>query len=123
MFFSFIAFLPREANATDKLENRQSLEKVDDGTTHFQDLNGDNVLGAAKKKPIFKSIVEDFPPLVRFMVGITILLLAPSLSRMCKLPDVVGLIIAGVLFGPFALGLMHREGVIISLGSCKLNLN
>ena len=34
------------------------------------------------------------------MIGMTILLLAPAISRRCKLPDAVGLILAGIIFGP-----------------------
>jgi Kef-type K+ transport system membrane component KefB len=70
--------------------------------------------GPEKGKPL-ADIMKRFPPLAKFMFGMTILLLAPVLARRFKLPDVVGLILAGILFGPYILGLGKGDGPLINV--------
>ncbi len=120
LLFSFFLLVPQKVFAKplsqEDLQQAQEIGKAAE-VDKEEFLNKNNILDAATQKPVFKSPLSDFPPLVRFMVGITILLLAPSLSRRCKLPEVVGLIIAGIIFGPYAFGLMHSEGQVIVIFS------
>lgn len=58
--------------------------------------------------------VETFPVMVRLMIGVTIVMIIPSLSRRCHLPPVVGLIIAGILLGPHVIGMVRHTGPIIA---------
>ncbi len=98
----------------DRFDLQQSAEigdAADKGKEEY--IAKSNILDAAEIKPAKEGIVEKFPPLVKFMIGMTVLLLAPAVSRRFKLPDVVGLIIAGILFGPFVFGLARGEGPII----------
>jgi len=59
-------------------------------------------------------MVNEFPPLVRMMIGLTIMLLAPLVSRRCRMPDVVGLIIAGIVFGPYMIGIGRSEAPVLA---------
>ncbi len=86
------------------------------GEAEAKGKKGD-VLDAVKTLTPAGRFFEKFPPLVRFMAGLTVLLLAPVLARRYKLPDVVGLILAGVIMGPFMLGIWREDGVIISVFS------
>lgn len=59
--------------------------------------------------------VETLPMMVRFMIGITIILLVPSISRRCHLPPVVGLILTGIICGPYCLGMMRHTAPVLSM--------
>jgi Kef-type K+ transport system membrane component KefB len=52
------------------------------------------------------------PPLARFAIGLIIFLLVPVMCRRVRLPAVVGLLAAGVLFGPSGLQLAPRNGEV-----------
>ena len=58
--------------------------------------------------------VEKFPVMVRLMIGITIVLIVPTISRRCHLPPVVGLIITGIILGPHVIGMVRHTGPIIA---------
>lgn len=49
--------------------------------------------------PAIKAFLAGMPPLVRFMMLLSIFLLVPSLSRLLRLPGLVGLVLAGLLLG------------------------
>lgn len=55
-----------------------------------------------------------------FGVLLAVVLLAPLLARLVRLPDVVVLLLAGVAVGPTGLGLLEREGGVVLLGSAGL---
>lgn len=116
-FFILLAcsFFPSYAVfAIDQYDKQEAKEVMNAASVkNAEILDKSDILDAAEKKPLHKSILDKFPPLVRFMIGITILLMAPSISRRFGLPDVVGLILAGILFGPFVFGLAYGEGPLI----------
>lgn len=51
----------------------------------------------------------------RFAIGMALLVLVPQLARRTRLPDVVGLLLGGVLFGPHVLDVFseHRPTVVL----------
>ena len=49
-----------------------------------------------------------------------LVLLAPMLARIAKLPDVVGLLLAGIIVGPHGLGILARDNTIELLGTVGL---
>jgi Kef-type K+ transport system membrane component KefB len=59
--------------------------------------------------------VEKLPLMVKFMVGITIALVIPSISRRCLLPPVVGLIFTGILAGPYVFGLTRHTAPVLAM--------
>lgn len=56
--------------------------------------------------------VPVLPPLARFAVVMLILFTIPPLCRRVRLPGVVGLLAAGVLVGPYGLGLAPRNAEV-----------
>ena len=59
--------------------------------------------------------MESFPMMVRFMIGITIVLIVPSVSRRCHLPPVVGLILTGIICGPYCLGMLRHTAPVLAM--------
>jgi Kef-type K+ transport system membrane component KefB len=47
-------------------------------------------------------------------------LAAPPLARLIRLPDIVGLVLAGTIIGPTGLGLVERAGLVETLGTAGL---
>lgn len=65
----------------------------------------------------------DFPltdPVLIFSVILFIILLAPILLHRLKIPDLIGLILAGALIGPNGLGIMNRDSSIELFGKVGL---
>jgi Kef-type K+ transport system membrane component KefB len=56
-----------------------------------------------------QSQFAQFPPMGRFAIGMALILLVPKLSRRARLPGVVGLLLAGVLFGPHVLDVFSEQ--------------
>lgn len=52
------------------------------------------------------------PPLARFSVAMLVLFTVPPLCRRVRLPAVVGLLAAGVLVGPYCLGIAPKHGEV-----------
>lgn len=52
------------------------------------------------------------PPLARFSIAMLILFTVPPLCRRVRLPAVVGLLAAGVVIGPFGLGVAPKHGEV-----------
>jgi Kef-type K+ transport system membrane component KefB len=48
-------------------------------------------------------------PLARFSVALAAVFVMPPLARRLKLPPVVGLMVAGVLLGPYVLDIFGKE--------------
>jgi Kef-type K+ transport system membrane component KefB len=46
--------------------------------------------------------LTEMPLLARFALAIGVILIVPALCQKVRLPSVVGLVLAGVLFGPTA---------------------
>ena len=49
------------------------------------------------------------PLLVKFAVTLGLIVIVPQLSRRVRLPAVVGLLVCGVLFGPYGLDLIGKD--------------
>ena len=52
---------------------------------------------------------ESLPLLAKFAVGIAVIVIVPQISRRVRLPSVVGLLLCGVLFGPYGLELIGKN--------------
>jgi len=65
----------------------------------------------------------EFPPTSAewtFFVSAAVILLGPLLVERFGLPGIVGVILGGLLVGPFVLGWIERDGVVESLGQLGL---
>jgi len=56
-----------------------------------------------------RAYTASLSPLSRFAVALAVILLAPPVARRFKLPPVVGLVLAGILFGPYVLDVFGKE--------------
>src|SRR5262245_57000116 len=56
--------------------------------------------------------ITHLPPLARFSIAMLILFTVPPLCRRVRLPAVVGLLAAGVVVGPFGLGVAPKHGEV-----------
>src|SRR5690606_13697981 len=76
------------------------------------------------KKPRMEDILniqlplED--PVLKFLIILLIILLVPIVSDRFRLPHLLGMIIAGVIIGPFGLNLLARDSSIILSGTVGL---
>ncbi len=59
-------------------------------------------------------------PVVIFTVVLFIILFAPILLNKIKVPHIIGLIIAGVIIGPYGLNILRRDASIVLLGTVGL---
>ncbi len=62
-----------------------------------------------------ENVFSELSPLTKFTVAIGCSVLLPKLMERARLPGVLGFIIAGVLIGPNALGLMSADGPAVAL--------
>ena len=53
--------------------------------------------------------VASLSPLSRFAVSLAAILVVPPICRRVKLPAVVGLLVAGIILGPFVLGIFIKD--------------
>jgi Kef-type K+ transport system membrane component KefB len=67
---------------------------------------------------LFPNPITD--PVAIFLVIMAVLLIAPLLFERLRLPGIVGLIIAGVIIGPYGLGILERDSTIILFGTVGL---
>lgn len=58
--------------------------------------------------------IHRLPPLARFCVAMLIFFTVPPLCRRARLPAVVGLLVAGLVIGPFGLGVAPKHGEAVS---------
>ena len=59
-------------------------------------------------------------PVLKFFVILVIILFAPILLNKVKIPHILGLIIAGVIIGPYGINLLQRDSSIILSGTAGL---
>ncbi len=59
-------------------------------------------------------------PILRYLIVILIILLAPILLNKLKIPHLIGLIIAGALIGPNGFGILERDSSIVVSGTTGL---
>ncbi len=59
-------------------------------------------------------------PILKFFVILTIILFAPLLLNRLHVPPILGLIIAGIIIGPYGINLMERDSSIILSGTAGL---
>lgn len=59
-------------------------------------------------------------PVIIFSLVLFIILFAPILFRKIKVPHIIGLILAGVIVGPYALNLLRRDSSIVLFGTVGL---
>lgn len=59
-------------------------------------------------------------PVLKFLIILMIILVIPILSDKIKIPHLLGMIIAGVLIGPFGFNLLARDSSIILSGTAGL---
>lgn len=69
---------------------------------------------------IFNTQLPLEDPVLKFLVILLIILLVPIISDRFKLPHLLGMIIAGVIIGPFSLNLLARDSSIILSGTVGL---
>jgi len=60
-------------------------------------------------------MLHDVSMLTTFALVMVLVVLMPRLAERCKLPSIVGYIIAGFLLGPAMLGVIKQEGQVITL--------
>ncbi len=59
-------------------------------------------------------------PVIIFSLVLFIILFAPILLSKIKVPHIIGLIIAGVIIGPYGLNLLRRDASIVLFGTVGL---
>ncbi|MEN6427851.1 MAG: cation:proton antiporter [Phycisphaerales bacterium] len=59
-------------------------------------------------------------PILIFATVLALILVAPMLARRVRLPEIVGLIAAGAIFGPYGLGLLVRDQTVHLFGTVGL---
>lgn len=59
-------------------------------------------------------------PILIFATVLVLILVTPMLARRVRLPEIVGLIAAGAIFGPHGLGLLARDQTVHLLGTVGL---
>jgi Kef-type K+ transport system membrane component KefB len=72
---------------------------------------------------LFELVSFDLPisnPVVKFLLILVIILLAPIFLNRLKIPPLLGLIVAGAIVGPNGLGLIERDSGIILSGTAGL---
>lgn len=69
---------------------------------------------------IFATDLPLVNPVLRFLVILLIILLAPIISNKLKIPHILGLIVAGAIIGPNGLNLLTRDSSIILSGTAGL---
>ncbi|MFO7658128.1 MAG: cation:proton antiporter, partial [Bacteroidales bacterium] len=69
---------------------------------------------------ILNIILPITDPVLKFLIILLIILFIPILSERLKLPHLLGMIIAGILIGPFGFNLLTRDSSIILSGTAGL---
>jgi len=59
-------------------------------------------------------------PVLKFMVILLVILMVPIVSEKLKLPHLLGMIISGIIIGPYGLNLLARDSSIILSGTAGL---
>ncbi len=69
------------------------------------------------------TLAVEFPPESvewTFFIAAAVLLAGPVVAERLRLPGLVGIVLGGMLVGPFVLDWIHREGVVEALGELGL---
>lgn len=72
---------------------------------------------------LYETITNALPvtdPVVTFAIVMVIILIAPMAMRRMQIPGLIGIIIAGAIIGPSAMGLLERDRTIELLGTVGL---
>ncbi|PSN16024.1 cation:proton antiporter [filamentous cyanobacterium CCT1] len=78
-------------------------------------------LGRALPLPLGQLLQEPITdPVAIFLTILAIMLVAPLLVERLRLPGIIGLILAGVVVGPYGLGILERDSTIVLLGTVGL---
>lgn len=59
-------------------------------------------------------------PVIKFLIILTIILFIPILSERIRIPQLLGMIVSGVLIGPYGFNLLERDSSIILSGTAGL---
>ena len=59
-------------------------------------------------------------PVLIFFIVLTIILFAPLLLNRLRIPHIIGLIIAGIIIGPYGFGLLERDSSFQLFGNVGL---
>jgi len=59
-------------------------------------------------------------PVIIFSLVLFIILFAPLILNKVKIPHIIGLIVAGVVIGPYGLNLLLRDSSIVLFGTVGL---
>lgn len=59
-------------------------------------------------------------PVVKFLIILLVILIIPIFSEKIKMPNLLGMIVAGVLIGPYGFNLLERDSSIILSGTAGL---
>ena len=59
-------------------------------------------------------------PVIIFSLVLFIILFAPLLLNKLKIPHIIGLIVAGIIIGPYGLNLLLRDSSIVLFGTVGL---
>ncbi len=80
------------------------------------------IFGGTPLAPILAQILSGpiKDPVAIFLIIMVMMLIAPLVFERLKLPGIVGLILAGIIIGPYGLGLLARDGTIVLLGTVGL---
>lgn len=73
--------------------------------------------------PILEKLSDALPvqdPVLIFALVMWAILLAPILSRKLRIPDLIGLILAGIVLGEHGLGILERDETMVMLGTVGL---
>lgn len=83
----------------------------------------ERLMGQGLSVPVLASQFFNEPitdPVAVFLTILAVMLIAPLLVERLKLPGIIGLILAGVVIGPYGLGILERDDTIILLGTVGL---
>lgn len=69
---------------------------------------------------IFNLTLPLTDPVLKFLVILIIILVIPILSDRIKIPHLLGMILAGVIIGPYGFNLLARDSGIILSGTAGL---
>lgn len=87
----------------------------------FIETNGGEITRLLIETPLAQILsgpIKD--PVAIFLIIMAMMLVAPLVFERLKLPGIVGLILAGVVIGPYGLGLLARDETIVLLGTVGL---
>src|SRR6516162_9699306 len=61
---------------------------------------------------LIRSHAQSMPDLAKFAIGMAVIVCVPPLCRRVRLPSVVGLFVAGIVFGPHGLSMLGKHAPV-----------